>query len=75
MTERQQDRKTTGKKDNRIMWASWAHGKTYNTWQKDYRSERQQIRNTTDQKDNRRMWARRAHGMTYDTWHDTGHVL
>ena len=28
-TERQQDRKTTGKKDNRIMWASRAHGMTY----------------------------------------------
>ena len=42
MTERKQNRKTTGLKDNRIVWASRAHGLTYNTWQKDYRLERQQ---------------------------------
>ena len=67
------------------MWASRAHGMTYDrterqqirwtTDQKDNRSERQQDRKTTGQKDNRIMWASRAHGMTYDTWHDTGHVL
>ena len=28
MTEKQQDKKTTGQKDNRIMWASRAHGMT-----------------------------------------------
>ena len=28
----QQIRKTTGQKDNRIMWASRAHGMTYGTW-------------------------------------------
>ena len=35
-TERQQDRKIKGHKDNRIMWASRAHGMTYD------RTERQQ---------------------------------
>ena len=38
MTERKQNRKTTGQKDNRIMWASRAHGMTYD------RTERQQIK-------------------------------
>ena len=49
-TERQQDRKTSGPGQiyNRIMWASRAHGMTYD------RTERQQIRRTTDQKDNRK---------------------
>ena len=28
ITERKQNRKTTGQKDNRIMWASRAHGIT-----------------------------------------------
>ena len=28
----EQNRKTTGQKDNRIMWASREHGMTYDTW-------------------------------------------
>ena len=32
MTERKQNKKTTGQKDNRIVWASRAHGMTYDTW-------------------------------------------
>ena len=32
MAEGLQIRKTTEQKDNRIMWASRAHGMTYDTW-------------------------------------------
>ena len=31
-SERHQIRNTTDQKDNRIMWASRAHGMTYDTW-------------------------------------------
>ena len=50
------DRKTTGKKDNRIMQASRANGMTYD------RTERQENRIAT--------WESRAHGMTQDIQKD-----
>ena len=49
MAEGLQVGKTTEQKDNRIMWASRAHGMTYD------RTERQQDRKTTLKKDNRIM--------------------
>ena len=42
-SDEQQIRKTTGQKHGRIMWASRAHGMTYD------RTEEQQDRKTTDQ--------------------------
>ena len=67
------------------MWASRAHGMTYDrterqqirrtTDQMDNRSERQQIRKTTGQKDNRIMWARRPHGMAHGMTIDTIYVV